>query len=63
MFSYNDLYYIKKNELQKKYDFSGKKVLQAPAPIRKYPLTGGAEALDGAPDGSSDYETQKNTLR
>lgn len=28
--------------------------MQPPAPIRKYPLTGGAEALDGAPTGRAD---------
>ena len=31
--------------------FSRKKLLRHPAPNRKYPLTGGAEAHNGTPDG------------
>jgi hypothetical protein len=35
----------------KKYDLSAKKPLRPPAPIRKYPLTGGAEAPTGSQTG------------
>ena len=31
--------------------FSRKKLLRVPVPNRKYPLTGGAEAHNGTPDG------------
>ena len=43
-----------------KMRFSRKKPLRTPGAIRKYPLTGGAEAHNGAPDGPHGNETQKN---
>jgi len=43
-----------------KIGFSQKKGLRVRAAIRKYPLTGGAEAHNGAPDGPHGNETQTN---
>ncbi len=49
------------DHLVKKKRLQGKKVaripLRPPAVIRRYPLTGGAEANDGAPDGPQGNET------
>jgi hypothetical protein len=42
---------------QKKCHVSPKKPLRGPALIRKYPLTGGAEAHNGMPDGTTEQRS------
>jgi len=46
-----DCFQTKKEGCHKKCHLSAKKHLRPPAPNRKYPLTGGAEAHNGTPDG------------
>ena len=48
----------KKEEIRKKDDVSRKKGLRGAAAIRKYPLTGGAEAHNGTPDGTTERRSE-----
>ncbi|MEO3414297.1 hypothetical protein AAFO92_06565 [Roseovarius sp. CAU 1744] len=61
----NYLFLFEKIEIRKKDDVYRKKGLRGAAAIRKYPLTGGAEAHNGTPDGMSGTHSQgspgKNT--
>ena len=53
-FPFNVLKNIGIQRKTKKHHLSRKNPLRTPAAIRKYPLTGGAEAHNGTPDGHDD---------
>jgi len=59
----NQLKNIELHKNVEKNRISSKKGLRVRAAIRKYPLTGGAEAHGGAPDGPHGNETQTTNQR
>lgn len=50
----NPLFFLEKQEKDKKDELSRKKGLRVRAPNRKYHFTGGAEAHNGTPDGTTE---------
>jgi len=52
-----------KTETRKKDAVSQKKGLRPPGPIRKCPLTGGAEALTGTPDGTTNIASTAREVK